>query len=218
MSLTAAELASRRAFDWRVASALQSSALGGIRGYASYVARQSRSALSDADGARGLAVMYEVDFAFRILTGPGTEAGHATALFDVSSSSYPFATPTVTFLTRPYPWSTHVHMGGGVCLGDFWRKDRLLAQLVVHVMKIANLDEPVREVGYDGFSGEAYDYWKRVLRAKPYVANLPYPALPVAITHGSAEIRPVFSAAEASVFADASDAPAFEPLLFDEVR
>lgn len=215
MALSPAETLSRRAFDWRVATALQSSALGAIRAFRDHEARRAGKRLSNADGARGLACLYEVDFTFPFLTGPGTEASRATAVFDATSPLYPYACPIVTFVTMPRPWSTHVHPTGVVCLGEFWRKERLLAQLIVHVMKIANLDEPVRDRGYDGYSAEAYTHWKHRLGARPYVPNLAYPALPVEITHGSTEVRPVFAISEPVFFVDAPGLE--ESSVFEEI-
>lgn len=215
MELSHADLLSRRAFDWRVLAALQSPTLGAVRAYASHHSRSKRLRLAEAEGTRGLAQLYEVDFTFPMLTAPGEVAHAATFLFDASDRSYPYERPTVTCLTSPRPYSTHVNSTGVVCLGDFWRKDRLLAQLVVHVMKIVNLDEPLKRM--DGYSLAAYEYWRDALGRKPYVRNLAYPALPVSITHGSAEVRPMFSFVDPTVFADAGDLPQADLGLFEEV-
>lgn len=60
----------------------------------------------------------------------------------------------------------------------------LAAQLLVHVMRLLNWDEPDRGAHYVGWTPAAARYWRDVLHARPISPDLEYPVLPAEITHG----------------------------------
>lgn len=185
--LSPRDLASRLAYDHQVMRGLGRDGLGSIRAYASHQAlRAGRQCLPD-EAAAGAASLYTVELRFRHLSGPGETAERSVAAFDLlAGGNYPYTKPLVTFITRPLPWSPHVHPASGiVCLGDAWlhaRGKMLLAQLVVHVMRLVNFDEP--DLGGEHFNPPAAGYWRTVLDCRPYVVGLPYPRLPSELTHG----------------------------------
>ncbi len=194
------ELRSRLAFDWKVVRALKSPALGPVRGFVSADDVKRGNDATDADGDAGRVTIYVVEFRFPILIGPGPTTPSATCRFDLlAGGNYPFSTPSASFVSRPLPWSPHVHpWTGSVCLGDGWARARgkmLAAQLVGHVMRIVNCDEPDRGPFYDGWNGEAIRYWRNTLGKKPFHPELAYPVLPEEITHGYEDPKASFGAA-----------------------
>lgn len=193
--LTGLELRSRLAFDARVIRALHAPTLGGVRGFTSGHAAVSGRVATGTDEEAGMVVIYDVDFNFPMLKEPRTTFTGATARFYLlAGGNYPFTEPQVQFTTRPVPFCTHVQQSTGtVCLGGGWGRSGgsvLLAQLVIHVMRLANLDEPIPN--HDTFSTEALAYWRDVLRWRPLNPDLEYPALPSEVTHGVTRVRPKF--------------------------
>lgn len=190
--LTRADLRSRFAFDHEVMRGMSADGLGAVRAFTSYQNARSGHEASIADGEAGRVVLYVVEYRFRHLVGPGRTAESAVAVFDLASGgNYPFSRPAVSFVEQPLPWSPHVHpTSGAVCLGDGWQRARgrmLAAQLVVHVMRLINFDEPDRGPGYEGWNGAAIRYWRRELRGRPFLPNLVYPRLPAGLTHACDE-------------------------------
>lgn len=217
-SLTPVELRSRLAFDYRVMMGLRSPALGAVRAFASEADLRAGREVTTAQGERGGAVLYLVEYRFPILTGPGQTVEGATARFNLlAGPNYPYSRPTVEVVSRPLPWSPHVLPGPGtVCLGEGWvlARGRMLAgQLVGHVMHLLNFDEPDRGPGYHGFSTEAIKYWREVLGGRPLHPDLPYPLLPSAITHGVAEAEAEFRAVSGDGLSTLSE-PTFVALGF----
>src|SRR5205085_1726966 len=105
----------------------------------------------------------------------------------LGGGNYPFTEPVVVFTSRPVPWSSHVHPATGVvCLGNGWESADggvLLGQLVVHVARLMNLDEP--DLGEYGYNRASSQYWRDTLGSKPYLPDLTYPALPADLTHAA---------------------------------
>ncbi len=203
--LTPAELRSRLAFDYRALAGLSRESIARIEAYGSIDALCRRSRLSAAAAERWSATAYLVEYRFTHLVGRGREASCATAVFDLAAEgNYPFTTPTAAFVSRPVPWTPHVHPASGiVCLGDGWARasgGMLLAQLVVHVMRLMNFDEP-RATFEALWNASADAYWHLELGRRPYLSDLRYPRLPVEVTHGVADGACAFRAA------DADDAP-----------
>lgn len=193
--LTPAELASRLALDYRAVVGLSREALGEIRAWnaASPTARE----LGAAEGEVGRAALYAVEYRFPHLVGRGQTSDSAVAVFDLlTGGNYPYSDPAVAFVSRPLPWSPHVHPSTGtVCLGDAWKNaggTMLLAHLVVHVARIINFDEPGAYGSGAHWNASAVEFWKASLSGGPYVRDLRYPRLPVAITHGVADQSTAF--------------------------
>ncbi|MBI5536586.1 MAG: hypothetical protein HY898_27950 [Deltaproteobacteria bacterium] len=215
MRLSAADLRSRLGFDFRVIQALTSPALGPIRAYASAAELARKREVSVEAGEAGQAALYVVEYRFPILVAAGKRTDSASARFDLlAGGDYPYSAPAVQITSKPLPWSSHVYSPTGtVCLGDGWSNARgrmLAAQLIVHVMKLLNFDEP--EPGHSGWNAAAVTHWRDVMKRQKLNPDLAYPILPVSITHGitdpNAGFAPVAPAApEAGLFAPA--APAF---------
>src|SRR5262249_17942058 len=108
--------------------------------------------------------------------------------FDISSNGYPFDQPRVLVVSQPIPWNPHVQPGSGVvCIGEGWEAARgrmTLVELVAHVARILNCDEPDRGTAYVGWNSAAISYWRRELGCQPLNPGIRYPVLPVEITHG----------------------------------
>lgn len=210
--LSSAELASRLSLDYRTLHGLSRESLGAIRAFsaASAAARE----LGVAEGEVGRATMYAVEYRFPHLVGRGRTADTAVAVFDLhAGGNYPYSEPAVAFVSRPLPWSPHVHpTTGTVCIGEGWKKadgHMLLAQLVVHVARLMNFDEPDAQRSGGHWNLSAVEFWKASLAGGPYVTDLRYPRLPVAITHGVAD--------ESTAFREAGNGEV-EPLMFRPVR
>jgi len=197
--LTPAERNHRLALDYRTTVRLASPALGSVRAFGSEAEFRAGREVTPEEGEAGRAVFYLVAYTFPILVGPGPTTDRALARFDLTAGgNYPFSTPQVAIVTRPLPWSPHVHGASGmVCLGEGWGRARgrmLAAQLVVHVMRLLNCDEPDRDPSYGGWNAEAVRYWRTTMRCRPLNADLPYPVLPAEITHGAADTEGAFQA------------------------
>lgn len=184
--LTPAELRSRLAYDYEVMRGLEGPTLGSWRGFTSGTQAAARIEASPAEGAGGLVACYDVDFAFPMLGAPGVPLVRAKARFDLLAyGNYPSTPPSVQFISQPQPFCMRVSQGSGVvCIGPGWSEARghmLLAQLVVHVMRLANFDEPPH--GDQGFRNGAYEYWRSVLGGRPLNPGLVYPTLAEETTH-----------------------------------
>jgi len=180
---------SRLGFDYEVARRLPSPVLESVRAYASTDQANRGSEVTPEQGLAGEATAYVVGYRFPILTGPDQYTDSAIVRFDLlAGGNYPYSPPAVQVISRPLPWSPHVHPASGiVCIGDGWRDARghmLFAQLVVHVMHLLNCDEPDRSVLYSGFNAAAIRYWREKLGRKPLNPDLQYPLLPLDVAFG----------------------------------
>ena len=196
--LSSAELASRLALDYRTLQGLSRETLGEIRAF-SAVAPAARE-LGAAEGEAGRAAVYAVEYRLPHLVSRGRTADAAVAVFDLhAGGNYPYSEPAVAFASRPLPWSPHVHPStGSVCIGGAWKNaggTMLLAHLVVHVARIINFDEPGAYASGNHWNASAVEFWKASLGGGPFVRDLRYPRLPVAITHGVADESTAFRAA-----------------------
>lgn len=189
--LTPEELRSRLALDYRAMRTLRGVALGPVEAFVSPLDLALGREADDAKGLRGVVTVYRVEFRFPMLRSPGSLLHRARAVFEVPSHGYPFESPRVCFETDAIPFSPHIRQDVGiVCLGGAWPEARgnwLLANLVVHVMKLANFDEPCTR---DGFSYEAVRYAREVLRGRPLNPDLDYPVLDERVTHSGAGPEP----------------------------
>lgn len=208
------QLRSRLAADHAVVTRMRAPTLGEIRTYESAEALAARRTIAPEAASAGKATLYLVDFTFPMLAANGGTLSKATARFDLlAGGNYPFSAPVVQFLA-PYPWCLHVQPASGtVCLGNGWEESRgrmLLGQLIVHVMRLANFDEPDRGLTHDAYDPRALRYWRETLKTGPLNPNLIYPALPSEITHGNRppeNSTPLFTSARPRP----ADTPLFAP-------
>jgi hypothetical protein len=213
--LSPAESRSRLAFDFQVVQGLRSDHLGPINPFVSEQTLRAGSVATPVEGAAGLVRLYLVEYRFPVLVGEGKTTPTVKAKFDLlAGANYPYSRPSVTCIGAPLPWSPHVQPGSGsVCLGEGWELAQghmLAGQLIVHVMRLLNCDEPDREHGYGGWNPPAVRYWRTVLKTRPLNPDLRYPILPADITHAvdepSSAFRPVVDLS-----------PVLETPLFDPV-
>ncbi len=200
--MTPHELRTRLALDARVIARLRSPHLGAITGFVSPTQLERREAASDAELAGGRAIFWTVEYRFPMLAGPGRPLPSATAVFNLlAGGNYPYTPPAATFVSRPLPWCGHVSPGSGsVCLGAGWARARgqiTLAHLVVHVLRLANFDEPATD---DGNDVQALRHGRDVLHGRPLNPELVYPALPADIIHGVTEEAEDMRVLSASAF------------------
>lgn len=184
--MTPHELRTRLALDAEVVARLRSPHLGAIRGYASAARFERREVATAAELVGGRALFWTVEYRFPMLAGPGRSLASATAAFNLlAGGNYPFTAPTVAFVSRPFPWCGHVNPStGSVCVGEGWARARgqiTLAHLVVHVLRLANFDEPPTD---DGNDLAALRYGREMLGGRPLNPDLVYPALPADLLHG----------------------------------
>lgn len=200
--LDPARLRSRLAFDWKVLTGLRSSHLGPVRAFASADEARAGRDLSRMQGEAGSATCYQVEYRFPIITGPNQFERATFVWFDLlGGGNYPYTAPVVTCTSQPPPWSPHVNGASGlVCLGDAWPRARghmLAAQLVVHIMRLLNWDEPDRGAHYSGWTPAAARYWREQLGCRPISPDIDYPILPAELTHAQEDedtgFRPVAS-------------------------
>lgn len=182
--LPLAKLRSRLALDYRAMHSLRGATLGRIEAFVSPLDLERRREATDAEGLDGLATVYRVEFRFRMLLTPDRELQQARAIFETSPHGYPFVAPRVAFASDAIPFSPHIQRGSGmVCLGEAWTRARgnwLLPHLVIHVMKLANFDEPCTR---DGFDRNAVNYARYTLEGRPLNPDLDYPVVDERITH-----------------------------------
>lgn len=214
------ELRDRLAFDYKVARELTSPALDYVRAFKSAPEMAAGREASREEGEAGLATHFIARFSFPFLVGPGKHAQGLTVAFDLLvGKNYPFTPPFAQVVSRPIPWSPHFQSGTGiVCLGEGWSRARgrmLFGELVVHVMRLANCDEPDSDPSYVGWNREAIAYWRTVLGRQPVNPDLVYPSLPTQITHGVADTATSFAPASEGIRAAGSCAfaPVRERLL-----
>lgn len=198
----------RTSLDYRVVTHARPCSSVEVTAYDTIAAFERGLVISEANGEAGRARYYRADLKFPILTGPETMTTEPViALLDISADTHPFSDPRVSIVTRPLPWSPHVSSGGLVCIGTTWREARgrmLLLDLIAHVARFLNCDEPDPGPTYVGWNAAAIGYWRTVLNRKPVNPGLSYPVVPVELTHG---VRPVAD----DVFLPASDDGFFCP-------
>lgn len=201
--LTPAELAGRLAFDFRVMEALASPYLNAPRAFASERDARAGRALTAAEGRAGRGAIYLVEYRFPMAKNPTERLVRATARFDLlAGGNYPFSPPAVQMVSAPIPFSNRVHaQTGAVCTGSVWSDaegEMLLAQLVVHAMRLLNFDEPSRGAPSDTFNAVALEYWRRTLGGAPLNPGFDYPTLPPELTHAVRPPRALFRPAAPS--------------------
>jgi hypothetical protein len=122
---------------------------------------------------------YRVAFDFDTLTGRDVRHRPTVVHIDVlGNRNYPFSEPVCRVTGTPLPWTPHFDANWPICIGDGWDTSgkALLVDLVVHIAKLLNFDEPPPRPGYHGYNGAAIEWW--VSRGcRPLDPNLRYPTV-----------------------------------------
>lgn len=185
MSLTSAQLRSRRRFEYDVLRAMtgevvQSTAHADPRAMAS-----GRDPIIDPQHAL-FATCYVVTLHVPTLVGPTATRRSTTIAINARVPDYPFAPPLVWAVHRPVPWNPHFHPDTGVfCIADAWDRERgttLLGDVIVHLARLLNWDEQRQDRTYVGWNAPAaQQYWQQ--RAQPLNRHQPLPRLPRELLH-----------------------------------
>ena len=175
------DLQSRLKLDFQVVSQLYSPLMevDAYRNVDDLRARRN-PVTSIADGNR--ATHYRVTYHLRTLTGPGAYSPATTVHFDLlANTDYPQREPSCFVIDSAVPWSPHFATNGWICIGKIWENsdgNMLLGDLLIHVAKLLNFDEPdYIDVDYGGFRPEAVRYWTEKLNRQPLTRNLRYPTI-----------------------------------------
>lgn len=223
--LTPAELRSRLAYDYEVMLGLDGPTIESWRGFVSHAAAAAGVEATPAEAAAGLVTLYSVTYAFPMLSEANVRLPRATATFDLTAGgNYPSTDPAVQFVSHPRPYCPRVSpVSGVVCVGPGWFQSRghmLLAQLVVHVMRLVNFDEPPG--GDGGLNQLAFAYGINTLGRRPLNPGLVYPTLAEETTHEAppvpavvvvepVEFRPRRVLCPVAAFATPSEGTDFRP-------
>jgi hypothetical protein len=177
-------LRSRLRFDYQTVMAMSSPLMlvEAYRNIDDLLARRD-PITSEADGH--LAVHYRVKYHIKTLVGPGRYSESTTVRFDLfANNNYPYKEPVCWVIESECetPWSPHFLEGHFVCIGPIWKRaagQMLLGELMVHIAKLLNFDEPPYEnPDYVGWRGDAVTYWVKTLDRQPISKSLVYPPLP----------------------------------------
>jgi hypothetical protein len=95
------------------------------------------------------------------------------------ADGYPFKEPICRVIGEVVPWTPHFHRTFPICIGSGWRADGKTpaVDLLVHIQKLLNFDEPEPAPGYDGWNAEAIRWWTREQGCRPLDPNLRYPVI-----------------------------------------
>ncbi len=183
VQLSLEALRARLALDYRAMRSLRGETLGRVEAFVSPVDILPRREATHAQGLAGLVTAYRVEFRFPMLRSHRRTMQWARAVFRLPTVGYPFAEPTVAF-DPLFPFAPHIsHESGAVCTGGAWGAAQgtwLVANLVIHVMKLVNFDEPFTE---GGLNGHAVRYARRELDGQPLNPGLDYPVMDERVTH-----------------------------------
>lgn len=179
-SLTADELRSRLRFDYQTVM-LMSCPLMLVEAYRNLDDLEARRNMITSPEQGHLAVHYRVKYNLKTLVGRGRYSNSTTVRFDLfADNNYPESEPPCFVIDGELPWSPHFHPELSVCTGPIWEEadgNMLLGELMVHVAKLLNFDEPpTPEIEY-GHQPDAARYWVNELGRRP-ISKLIYPSLP----------------------------------------
>jgi hypothetical protein len=191
MSLTPAQLQSRRRLDYRIVRVMAGEVLR-PEAYrtAEDLEHRTNPITSERDGH--LATKYLVTFRVPTLIGPGRFAEETAIGFDLAVRDYPYAEPHTWIVSKHVPYSPHFRAGYPVCIGEVWCEEEgrwLLGHLLRHIARLLNWDEVARGGGYVGWNRDAVAYHRRVYNDRPLDPGLRYPVLPLAVTHNATTQR-----------------------------
>lgn len=166
--LSAAHLDSRRRYDLGAVVQTFAAVPGLVFDMKVYAGKVAALRGREANVPEQISV-YDVWFRWPTLAGPHQIQQVSGFRVDASDGDYPFVAPTVTAL-GDFPWSPHVNPSTGwVCGGNVWAPSKLLAHLLVDLLRILNFDEdPGKLAASNGhFNRAATDYWLNALGGRP---------------------------------------------------
>jgi hypothetical protein len=142
----------------------------------------ARRNLIDSADKGYLATHYLVEYGIRTLIGPGRYSEGTIVRFDLfANNNYPLSEPACWVVDSPIPWSPHFLEGHEICIGPIWSRAEgkiLLGELIIHVAKLLNFEEPPYEdPNYGGWQPDAVEYWETKLNRQP-ISRLVYPQIP----------------------------------------
>jgi hypothetical protein len=195
-SLTADELRSRLSFDYQTVM-LMSCPMMMVEPYRNLDDLLARRNMITSPEDGYLAVHYRAKYKLNTLVGPGRYSNETTVRFDLfADTGYPESEPACFVIDSELPWSPHFHPELSVCTGPIWEEadgNMLLGELMVHVAKLLNFDEPYSLDVEPGYQPDAAKYWENELNQRP-ISKLVYPPLPVRIPPPALEAVPSASA------------------------
>jgi hypothetical protein len=181
------ELRSRLRFDYQVVK-LMSCPLMEVEAYRNLDDLEARCDAITSEEEGHLATHYRVDYHLKTLIGRGRYSDKTAVRLDLFiNNNYPFSEPAGFVLDgEKTPWSPHFLEKHHICIGKIWelaKGSMLLGELMVHIAKLLNFDEPeYKNADYGGWNPEAIEYWETALNRQP-LSDIIYPPLP-AIVHG----------------------------------
>jgi hypothetical protein len=176
------DLCSRLKLDYQVVG-LMRSPLFNVEAYRNVDDMRARRHTIMIEPEGHLATHYRVDYHIKTLIGCGSYGNRTAVHFDLlANNNYPFTEPSCFVIDSQMPWSPHFWRGYPICIGNGWEQANgkmLLGQLLVHIAKLLNFDEPAYEDPvYVGYNPDALEYWETALAREPITKNLNYPTLP----------------------------------------
>lgn len=126
---------------------------------------------------------YRVIYGFDTLSGPGIRQKPTVVHIDLlANGNYPFSEPVCRTVGKVTPWTPHFHHVYPVCIGAGWPQQAsteagrsLAVDLVLHIAKLLNFDEPAPKPGYHGYNEAAIDWWRTEHGCRPLNPALRYP-------------------------------------------
>lgn len=177
--LNAAQLARRLRLDERQAAAINNDAAPiTVTAHASADDAKTGRNPIPPDSTPNAPEHYRVIYAFDTLIGPDRRSKPTVVHIDLrAGGNYPFSEPVCKALGQ-LPWTPHFSATWPICLGRGWRNDgkQTLDDLIVHIAKLLNFDEPKPTVGYHGYNGEAIRWWRNH-GYRPLDPDLRYPVI-----------------------------------------
>lgn len=134
-------------------------------------------------GVRATAVPpthYRVVFDFDTLAAPAKTLRPTVVHIDLTANGdYPFKEPVCRVVGDVVPWTPHFHPAYPICIGSGWSHDgrTLAVDLVTHIAKLLNFDEPRPTPGYEGWNGAAIRWWINEHDCRPLDPTLRYPVI-----------------------------------------
>jgi hypothetical protein len=190
--LTQQEVGDRLRCDYRVAMDMKYNLMD-LAAYASQAdaTEQRNPILPEHDLTQ--ARFYRAQFHIKTLSGRGKTMDRTDVLIDLlGGGNYPYSMPGTWVLSRPLPWSPHFKEGQPICIeSSVWTERKLLGDLLIYVAQLLNFHEAVRG-GYEGWNGEAQNYWVHELKGEPITPGLQYPTMPQWV-NGPLHNQPEFS-------------------------
>jgi hypothetical protein len=194
--LTDDELRSRLSFDYQTVM-LMSCPLMMVEAYRNLDDLLARRNLITSPEQGHLAVHYRVKYNLKTLVGRGLYSNSTTVRFDLfADNNYPESEPPCFVIDSQLPWSPHFHSQLAVCTGEIWEEadgNMLLGELMVHVARLLNFDEPPNSTVEEGYQPDAARYWLNELGRRP-ISRLVYPQLPQRVPPLAIEAAPPVSA------------------------